>query len=332
MKKLLDSFVYLFWASQVWILSSCPPIQSLVLNSGVNADRSAILWLKLFCKVIFRLPFAFFRHIRDKIQRKIVLPRISFPITSRCTLNCDKCMARVPDIKKHEDFPIEELLRSLDILLTYVDEIYVLHISGGEAFMHPDLDQLLRYCIASAKIKKVDIATNGTIIPNENVLKALHDAEAIVRITKYPKKLQPNVEKLKSVLEDNRILFMHEVGDYWYDIPTETILQPGSAKRKFRVCTQRLCLMYFRAVIYPCSLSVALNEGKLIPDCSDDYIDLRSSVVSTENFNVRWKKLRKKRWLLACSYCQGCSYNTPRVPVAVQRTKNKGEEKHEEIT
>jgi len=59
-----------------------------------------------------------------------------------------------------------------------------------------------------------------------------------------------------------------------------------------------------------------IEEGR-IPDCKEDYIDLRAT--SPAAFRGQWQKLLEKQTLSACSYCLGHTYKSPRAPVAEQR-------------
>jgi len=59
-----------------------------------------------------------------------------------------------------------------------------------------------------------------------------------------------------------------------------------------------------------------MEEG-FLPDCGEDYIDLRTTDPAA--FREQYRKLLKKRVVSACSYCLGDTYMTPQIPVAVQR-------------
>ena len=318
-QKVIDPFVYLFWWLQISILHACPPLHGVTIKLAMNAERSFKLWIKTLFRVAVRAPRAFFLHLRDKKENRVVIPRISMGITTRCTLNCDKCIARIPDIpvQSRMHIPAHEVLQDIQTLFSCIDSIYDLNLSGGEAFLHPDLDKILRACAGSDKVGAVDVSTNGTVLPGAKLLAALKETNATVRITKYGPALQPNVEQLKSILKENGIPFLHEAGAYWYDTDNRGQLQEGSAKRRFGICAQKLCLSYFGGKLHFCSASLSMTELRTIPNCRDDYIDLRET--SPAAFREQWRRLCKKRVISACSYCLGGAYDTPRIPVAVQR-------------
>ena len=161
--------------------------------------------------------------------------------------------------------------------------------------------------------------SNGTVIPNEKVLAALKEANATVKISKYDPSLQPNVEKLKQILAEKGIRFMHTGGTSWRNMLGSGFgqLEPGSAKRRFSVCVQQLCLPYMGGKIHLCGESAILFDAGLLPECSGDYIDLLA--IEPAAFAGQLKRLNKRRVISACSYCLGNTYKTQKIPVAAQR-------------
>jgi sulfatase maturation enzyme AslB (radical SAM superfamily) len=308
-----------FWRAQISILCACPPLHGVVVRHGIGSNRSGKLWIVTLLRLALRAIPALFSYCRDKLKKRVVLPRVSVGITTRCTLNCDKCVGHIADLQTHEDFPLDVLLRDIKALLSHVDYIYAFNLSGGETFLHPELDQIIRFCAASNRIGTIDLSTNGTLIPNQATLSALRDAKATVRISRYAPALQPNVEQLKTILKENGIHYLHESGDYWYDTGDLGRLQEGSAKRRFSICAQRLCPTCYQGNLYLCSPSLVLTE-KEGAGGSEDSIAVRA--VSAAEFRRQWKELHKKHVITTCSYCQGFSYQTPRVPVAEQRERH----------
>jgi hypothetical protein len=124
-------------------------------------------------------------------------------------------------------------------LLARADYIYDIELTGGEALLHPDLDEVLRLCADSGKVKHIGVQSNGTVIPAEKVLAAIKEAKATVRISDYGPALQPDVEKLKSILLEKGIRFTHSNDSFWYDIGALGQSKEGLAKRRFSVCLQR---------------------------------------------------------------------------------------------
>ena len=306
-----------FWKTQIGVLRACPPLLGVVSKVSLNAYKSRRLWLQTITRTAGQVPRALRLHRRDKQAGRIVLPRISIVVTTRCTNNRDKCALHIPDLKCHADLHKDTLLRDIQRLFACVDEIYDVNLTGGEAFLHPDLHEIIRAFARPGKVSAIDITTNGTVIPNEMVLMALKEANVTVKVTKYPEALQPDVEKLKSVLQKNGINYMHDSGSYWNDTGAFGQLQDGSGKQRFSVCVQQLCLVYFKGKLHLCAQSAAMVDEGLIGDCKEDYIDLRE--LPPAAFRQQLRRLQKKRDISACAYCLGHTYTSPRVSVGEQR-------------
>ena len=320
LKKVFDPLQYLFWRMQIGALFACPPLWGFALKRSVNASSSRRSWIKTFFWLAVQAPYVLFLYLRGKVKKRIELGRMTLPVTLRCTLNCDKCVARVPDLKSSRDISLDELRRDLESLFACVDYIYLLEISGGEAFLHPDLDEIIRLCAKPGKVNHIRVHTNATVMPNEKLLAALRETKVSVQISGYPQALQPNVEQLKDVLKKNGIFILHEFRSCWFDCGDFGQRQAGSEQRRFSVCIQRLLVPFCDGKLHFCSESVLLMKEERIPDCKEDYVDLRST--DPAEFRRQWKRMLKKRSISACSHCLGCTYKSPKIPVAVQRERD----------
>jgi len=322
-KKAAEPFVRCFWALQIYVLRTFPPFQAIISGISMNANRSASTWLRTLFLASLKTPRALSQHCRDIRKKQVVIARISIGVTSCCTLCCDKCGSHIPDVLEQMHTPREDLLADIRFLLSCVDCIYLINISGGEAFLHPNLEEVIQLLGDSDKVGAVILITNGTVVPSETVLCALRDAGVIVKISKYGPALQPNVEALKAALKEYGIPYIHEVGSFWYDAGDLSRPLPGSAKRRFRVCIQPLCVPYWDGKIYLCPESIYFREKN--PEKSvGDYVDLRK--VSPAEFREQFKALQAKRVVAACEYCAGFTYKSPKVPPAVQRERPAGGE------
>ena len=317
-KKASEPFVRWFWMLQIHVLRSVPPFLGLISSISMNANRSKKIWLMTLFRAAWLMPRAFLQHLGNLMKKRVVIARMSVAVTTRCTLRCDKCVSHVPDYPCPKHMPRDELLADMRFLLSCTDYIYDINIAGGEAFLHPNLDEVIRLLAESSKVGDVNITSNGTVIPSEKVLAALRDEKITVKISKYGPSLQPNVEKLKAIFKEQGIPYIHDVGTFWYDAGDLSGPLPGSAKQRFRICTQQLCVPYWDGKLHLCAESTYFQY--LHPEKSaGDYIDLQT--VSPEEFCAQFRALRKKRVIAACEYCAGFTYQTPKIPLAEQRAR-----------
>ena len=302
------------------MLRRCPPLCGLVSRATFNAYQNRKLYAKALLPVAVQVPRAMRLHWRDRRENRAILPRVSIIVTTRCTLNCDKCLGHCPDMEDR-DAPASSLVQEIQSLFSCVDYIYDIILTGGETFLHPDLDRVVRACADSGKAGNISLITNGTVIPDAKVLTALRETKATVKISRYPTQLQPNVEQLKAILERNGIRYFHEVGATWVDTGAFGQLKDGSAERRFSLCVLKLGFVCCWGKLHRCGESAVLMEEGLIPDCEEDYIDLRDT--SPAVFREQMRRLLKKTSVSACSYCLGQTYKTLKIPVAVQRPLGK---------
>ena len=326
-KKAAEPFTAGFWMLQLYILRAIPPFLGLISKISMNANRSKKIWLMTLFRAAWLMPRALIQHLGNIMKKRVVIARMSIGVTSRCTLYCDKCVSHVPDYVHPMHMPREELLADMRFLLFCVDYIYDINLSGGEAFLHPHLDELIRFLAESGKVGDVNITTNGTVIPGEKVLAALRDEKITVKISKYDPSLQPNVEQLKAILKEQGIPYIHDAGTFWNDAGDLSLPLPGSAKRRFRVCAQQLCTPYWNGKLHMCTESTYFQYKH--PEKSvGDYVDLQT--VSPEEFREQFRAMYKKRVISACEYCAGFTYKTPKIPLAVQRERPAKEDKSDE--
>jgi len=318
-KKAARPLEHVFWRAQIGVLRACPPLCGVAARVSLGAPNSKAVWVKTLVQVAAQTPRALARHWRDRREGRAVLPRVTVFVTLRCTLNCDKCAAHVPNRRERRDcrdIPADKLIADIRALLERVDQIYVIYLTGGEPFLHPDLGEIIQACAASGKVNGINIATNGTVVPGEKTLAALRDPKVSVKISNYGAALQPGVERLKKALRANGTEFSHESGTAWSDMGGDGRLMGGSARRRFSVCSEQLCTPLYRGRLHVCGESALWAEEGLIPE-GGDFIDVRAA--DPAQFREELRALRKKRVLSACAYCLGNTYRTPRVPVAQQR-------------
>ena len=318
LKQLADPFEQLLGKAQVSILRACPPVCGMVVDGAFQEHQSRF---KSLLPMAAQVPHALHLHWRDKREKRVALGQVVFGITTRCTLNCDKCLSYISDLTDHSDVPTAELLADIQALFSCADYVYDFCLGGGEPMLHPGLDQIIRACAATGKVGNIKVMTNGTVLPDAKVLAALRDTKACVSINHYPNASQPDLEKIKAIFTKNKIRYhvLVTIRDRWVDKGKFGQLQEGSPVRRFSDCFFRMYYVYMSGQLHLCCQSAVLMSHGMIPDCDEDYIDTRS--VNPAAFRDKLKKLNKRSAISACSYCLGNNYKSPKVPAAVQRPK-----------
>ncbi len=91
-------------------------------------------------------------------QKKLV--ELTYFITEKCNMNCDHCFNRL----KRMDNPEPKLsLDEIDRFSKSLGPLLRLLLSGGEPFMHPDIESLCKIFIRNNSLLHLTIPTNGSL-------------------------------------------------------------------------------------------------------------------------------------------------------------------------
>ena len=143
--------------------------------------------------------------LNDKLKQMPLLETkmLVVCVGQKCNYKCKDCANFAPFSKKENlRYSLDTIKDDLKNILQYFSTIDVLQIQGGEPFIYSDLPPLIEYITewGASKIKNIQIATNGSIVPSKAVLEALNRGGGgyTVRISNYKGKTKKAlIEKLE---------------------------------------------------------------------------------------------------------------------------------------
>ncbi|MDD6796067.1 MAG: radical SAM protein [Clostridiaceae bacterium] len=252
-------------------------------------------------------------EIREKERYKI-----SFLVTSvgeACNLKCRDCGALAPYAdQKHMRRNIKDIKRDFELLFNAGIEIERLQIQGGEPFLYSELDNLIKWLYSQNKIDKIVVATNGTIIPNTDLLEVLKDCNVEVRVSNY------NVSSIKDTSKTTYEICKNFGIDTWYYEFTsgqskwydkggpymKYDMDKMAAKIRFENCKNNGCLTLADSRLVYCTRAInAIDVLKFQPFDGDE---LR--VTDSADLLEKIKEyIENKHYMKACMYCYGCDEN-----------------------
>ena len=266
-------------------------------------------------------------------QGKVDIPYVEIVLTTKCTLRCESCnnLMQYFSAKNQYTCTLEGILESLNCLLENVESIQRLRIIGGEPLMFKDLPQLVHAIEKRHKIRAFDIATNGTIVPKDELLRAFKDSKRFRKVSISDYSSAPNLkiplqqETLFKKLKEYGIDYSFLTGGIWYKV--EKIYKRNRTKegviKNFLAC-QMPCVSLMsgdrgkdeareNGHIFVCPIASSLSKLKGIEEFSGDYITLEKGDLRDKILNFYAQDFFK-----ACDYCQ--DYSEPRVdiPAAIQ--------------
>lgn len=245
---------------------------------------------------------------------------LEIPITTRCSLQCSGCSNLIPCYNKRSDYDINILVKSIRKFLECINNIVYIRVLGGEPFLSKNLYRIIKELLKSNKIQRIEIVTNGTIIPNdEKIIKILKSNRIVVCISQYP---IVDYNKLVLFLEKNGINYRIDKMDYWMDYGN-TKKRGKSRKqliKQFARCSS-VCKSLINGQIHLCPRSSHGTDLGIIRDNYDDYLDLLDKNMTVLERKEKLNKLLRKKYIMACDYCDFGTKKSKKIPVAKQLNK-----------
>lgn len=245
---------------------------------------------------------------------------LEIPITTKCSLKCKKCSNLIPCYQKRSDYDINILLRSLNRFLGCINHIVFIRILGGEPFLNKDLYKILEELLNSKKIQRIEVVTNGTIVPKDKkLLEVLKNKRIIVSISQYP---MVDYNKLVAFLKKNNISYRIDKMNFWLDYgePYKRNKSERMLVKQFTKCNN-VCKSLINGQLHLCPRSSHGTDLGIITNNKEDYLDLLDDTISDIELEEKLKKLYKKKYITACDYCDFGTKKSRKIPVAEQIEK-----------
>lgn len=242
---------------------------------------------------------------------------LEIPITTKCSLRCKGCSNLILCYTKQSDYDINILIKSIKSFLDCINNIVYIRILGGEPFLSRNLYRVIKELLKSSKIQRIEVVTNGTIIPKElRLVKLLKDSRIIVCISDYS---IVNSNKLILFLKQNNINYRIDRMNFWMDYgsPFKRNKSEKELIKQFRNCSN-ICKSLINGQLHLCPRSSHGVDLGIIKDNSDDYLDLLDKNLTIIEKRKRINKLFEKKYIIACDYCDFGTSKCKKIPVAEQ--------------
>lgn len=157
---------------------------------------------------------------------KVYLSSISFLPSTACNLNCKNCLNFNPFAKKFYVREWDELVRDVDLFFLCVDRIMLFHVSGGEPLIYKYTADLIEYIDKNYgdRIDTLRTVTNGTIVPDEGVLKKLSNCNVEITVDDYREEIPHFKERFDELIrkfEEYHIKYYINKVNSWIDLAPE---------------------------------------------------------------------------------------------------------------
>lgn len=231
---------------------------------------------------------------RQKFLHKFELPYIEMFITTKCNLHCKYCSNLIPYCQSQKNFNAISVKETLSKLLSNVDRIYRLKLHGGEVMLHPELSDIIKFAGKQKKIFSLSITTNGTIIPNEELLKTIKEARCIVQISEYNLK-NNKIPQLINLLKKFGIQYRYLSELAWRDMGNFDMRE-----RNMRAdCSISRCVSLYDKKIFICSRAAMMRDQGI---ADSKFVEIFQS---RKQFQKNIIAYYNDMTINACNYCNG---------------------------
>lgn len=246
-------------------------------------------------------------------------------VTERCTLNCVACSNCMPFFTRPADYSLEQLVHASQRLAGAVDFIGNLSVSGGESFLYKDLGKLLSRLDAIENITSLQVFTNGTLVPSEELVRLMREIRKLVVIGSNYGKHSRRIGELADVLRANGIAYeeRHFSGE-WRDLGdfSERGLGTDGLRELYLSCYGHTCNPILDGHLYRCCRSAFGTKLGFIPKYPGDFVDLVEPEMPLHKLRSKlYDLLFDTTYLRGCDHCDGISVNNPPIEEAIQQLR-----------
>lgn len=254
----------------------------------------------------------------------LLIQRLFFAITDKCSLNCRNCDGYIPFHMNPQTDSTDMIAQSYEKIMEACEHVETIDIYGGEPLVHPDITQITNYFVRDQRCDRVTIISNGTIMPNNDLITVLKSPKCILRISDYGTLSRKKEEIIALCIKAN---IRYEITNYsyWDRIPLiqKTNETQEQLDAKFKACTGNYIFVK-HGKLFLCSFAMGLSGlgETLISDFEKNYVDLfpETDCDLISEIVAFARQLHERRHIDACKYCPGshCLQFEDKQPVAEQ--------------
>ncbi|MBQ6773869.1 MAG: hypothetical protein IJP48_07410 [Synergistaceae bacterium] len=169
--------------------------------------------------------------------------------------------------------------------------------------------------MGGGKVSNIDIATNGSIIPNDSLLDIIKSCNTRIRISDY--NVTPDrTKKLINILHEHEIIYsVYEFAGgcgRWYncggvDLTNYALTDNETVRQRYDSCAFRRCLTLERGQLARCSRASDASRIQGFNESESDYLKLSDFSDNKELRKALLKYYMFPTFMEACKYCNGTS-------------------------
>lgn len=199
-----------------------------------------------------------------------------------CNLNCEMCLNFYPYIKKITCYSLEEVKKDIDYFFFAVDLVLRFEITGGEPFLYKYLIDVLGYIDDQYRdrIIRLEVVTNGTVIPSEDLCQFLAQKEIYVILDDYTDSLNEEFKQNRKTIEErlvkHNVWYRNNKAESWiklYPVDREEALTLDEKAMLFDRCNNPFSTIE-KGCISLCNYNLYAQKAGLVQRNTNDFYDI----------------------------------------------------------
>jgi organic radical activating enzyme len=249
-------------------------------------------------------------------DKTLAIKSVDFAVTTLCNMNCKGCQTHMPIAVNRRNIMAENIIDDLNMLFTHVDSVMGLNICCGESMLNKETAGIcadINRKFAS-HYHTLMVQTNGTIIPNDDVLRCFAQADVVLVISNYPENEKNTSKIIEKCNVFNTKWYINSAGNSrasWYDLGDPRIINeenPEKLRKRYSECWQPGMGLY-DGKLYICA---AQTWSHLVAEAGmperGDAFDLRQPKTEAsreELFEILTRQPPKAGYVSQCKRCYG---------------------------
>lgn len=266
-------------------------------------------------------------------RKQNCLREVHMSINTNCTFRCKNCNMFMPYYKNVYTYTLADVKPDLDAFFERIDFTYIFSLLGGEPLLNREIGDIISYINDNYrdKVGRIEIITNGSLVPNEDVLAVMKRCGVLARISDYTSQIpyRDKLQKLTAVLDSCQITYVVENSLSWLDFvfPKEKNEYEGDVRKHMMTCRPE-----FHGIndgrFYFCHVVWSAEKAGLTKNDEHDSIKLSDidktsatecrKIVEHAKGNIG-RDCYNGGYISLCRYCMGCGNdNSLSIPVGEQ--------------
>jgi molybdenum cofactor biosynthesis enzyme MoaA len=179
---------------------------------------------------------------------------------------------------------------------------------GGEPLLHKQINSIIDELCKIDNLLFVDMATNGTIVPNAATMDAIKNNGVCLEVSDYGENSW-KMKELNEACDQRGVLRFHQKFEYWTkaEIVRKHERSEAELNAHFVNCitSPGVTNHIINGTLYRCLYSGMASRLSLAPIAEDDYVNLNfaPNSLTSEKIDAVNKLTYRSSPLLTCSHC-----------------------------